>query len=62
MSIPSPEERPDLYDYYDGRADGSPSAVSAPPEILKLIEERKAQRQATQDQKLDDQDEKEATA
>lgn len=44
MPIPSPSERPDLYDDFDCRPGGEPSAITTPPEIQHLIDERRAVR------------------
>lgn len=41
MPIPSPQERPDLYDDYDGLPEGQTSAVTVPPEIQKLLDAKK---------------------
>jgi hypothetical protein len=40
--VPTPEERPDLYDYYDGidRPEGYQTGVWIPDRIQKLIDER----------------------
>lgn len=42
--IPSPKERPDLYDDFDGldRPEGWKNPVSLPPDIQKLVDERQA--------------------
>ena len=53
MSIPSPQERPDLYDDYDGLADGEKTAVTTPPEIQKLIDEKNKSVPETQDSKTE---------
>ena len=45
MPIPSPEERPDLYDDYDGLPEGEKTAVTTPPEIQKLIDAHQGQQQ-----------------
>lgn len=44
MSLPSPQERPDLYDYYDGLPEGQVSAVKTTdsPFQAQLIKERQA--------------------
>jgi hypothetical protein len=41
--MPTPEERPDLYDDYDGieRPEGYQTGVKTPDYIQKLIDERK---------------------
>lgn len=41
MPIPSPKERPDLYDDFDGLPEGEKSAVTVPPEIQKLLDAKK---------------------
>ena len=46
MPIPTPQERPDLYDDYDGLPEGRKSDISTPPEIQKLIDARKGVQQA----------------
>lgn len=43
--LPTPQERPDLYDYYDGLPDGEKAVLTTPPEIQKLIDERKKSKQ-----------------
>ncbi|SDH26809.1 hypothetical protein [Nitrosomonas sp. Nm132] len=45
--IPGPDERPDLYDAYDGidRPEGYKTGVEMPDYIQKMIEERKAKQQ-----------------
>ena len=43
-TIPGPDERPDLYDYYDGLPEGRKSSVKMPPEFEKMIKERKSKR------------------
>lgn len=50
---PTPEERPDLYDYYDGRdlPAGYKTGIKTPDYIQKIIDERRA-KQATRDGKL----------
>ena len=50
---PTPEERPDLYDYYDYRdlPEGYQTGIATPPRIQKLIDERKA-KLAARDSKL----------
>jgi len=44
MSLPSPQERPDLYDYYDGLPEGQKSTVKVTPSPYhqQLIKERQA--------------------
>lgn len=44
MNIPTPKERPDLYDDYDGLADGRESTISAPVQewVSKRIADLKA--------------------
>lgn len=46
MPIPSPEERPDLYDDYDGLPEGHKSDVTTPLYLQELIDQRIAERQA----------------
>lgn len=47
--IPSPQERPDLYDDFDiqDRPDGYQSGVKTPDRIQKLIAERQAKGRAS---------------
>lgn len=45
MPIPSPKERPDLYDDYDGLPEGQVSAVTVPPELQKELDALKAGKQ-----------------
>lgn len=46
--IPSPKERPDLYDSYDGaeRPAGWVNPVKTSPRLQKLIDQRKKQKKA----------------
>jgi len=46
MPIPSPQERPDLYDGYDGLPEGHVSSVTTPPELQKMLDDMKAKRPA----------------
>lgn len=41
MAIPSPEERPDLYDGYDGLPEGHQSSVTVSPRLQELIDEKR---------------------
>lgn len=45
--IPGPDERPDLYDYYDGtdRPEGYKTGIEIPAHIQKALDERKAELQ-----------------
>lgn len=40
MQNPTPEERPDLYDYYDGGGLFRETGVRVPDRIQKLIDEK----------------------
>lgn len=42
MAIPSPQERPDLYDGYDGLPDDHKTTVTASQRLQRLIEQRQA--------------------
>ena len=49
--MPSPQQRPDLYDDFDGtdRPEGQPTGVATPDYIQKLIDERGAKKPAPAD-------------
>jgi hypothetical protein len=51
-TIPSPEQRPDLYDDFDGieRPEGQPTGVKTPDYIQKLIAERGQRKPPAADQ------------
>lgn len=46
MPIPSPEERPDLYDYPDCMPGGRETGITTPPYLQELLDQRIAERQA----------------
>ena len=50
MPVPTPEERPDLYDGYDGLPEGHVSSIKfeAPPHLVEREKEYAAERAARQ--------------